>query len=744
MVKPANILAPVDANAGRPAPSSAATAGLKRVEKKEAAASSKKKERMSSLCKTPPQLIRNAESNVDFRRGACIGEGGFARCFSVKNSDGQIFAAKTVAKASLTSQRVHQKLLTEIKIHKSMNHNNIVKFVDCFEDSVNVYMLLEMCVNSSLSELLKTRKRLTTPEVRFFSVQLMGAVLYMHSRRVIHRDLKLGNIFLDDQMNIKIGDFGLATVMAGADDRKKTICGTPNYIAPEVLYGKTTGHSFEVDIWAIGVIVYTMLYGKPPFQDKCVDEIYERIRKNEYSIPQQHISEKSDKFVSHILIPDPAQRPSVYQILVHPFFTSGPFPANIPTVALKRSPAINAISKDQSQANFAEALRTSRIMRKEQAIDFAKSLFGSVAGTDVPIRAAQVAAATTAATPNGDGIKPVKLTDEDLAQGKGNAMQRSRAVLPKSLSPITTKEKYHLVAMSQESVANVPQSAIPAIDKKPCKSTANNSPKLGLHSNIGAKRDLDDLASATAVELTNGQRVAMQLKNLDKELEIYNRNEGYIVPNTPVQTRYPTTFIMRWVDVSLKYGIAYQLTDGVVGLLFKDRSTMISDRLEESFMFYKQYANGGWIGDEVRKRASNSKDLSKRFRLLSTFRNYMDNTLKIYEGMTNTQTYVDRQTDFLCRYERQKNCVIFDMHQGNLQVNFSDHVKVILSQNCSQVDILDEEGRRYTWTLSEAIAFARQADLRVHTAHPVALALVDRLKVCRKYLADRLDAPSSY
>ena len=99
-----------------------------------------------------------------------------------------------------------------------------------------------------MSELIKRRKKLTEPEVRFYVGQLITALEYMHEHNVIHRDLKLGNLFLDSAMKVKVGDFGLATKLTHRDERKRTMCGTPNYIAPEILDGKD-GHSFEVDIW---------------------------------------------------------------------------------------------------------------------------------------------------------------------------------------------------------------------------------------------------------------------------------------------------------------------------------------------------------------------------------------------------------------------------------------------------------------------------------------------------------------
>ena len=147
--------------------------------------------------------------------------------------------------------------------------------------------MLELCHNQSMNELIKRRKRLTEPEAAYFMSQLIEAVHYMHSECVIHRDLKLGNLFLDRNNRIKVGDLGLATRLSHADEKRQTICGTPNYIAPEVIQGskETRGHSFEVDVWSMGVILFTVLVGKPPYEAKDVKATYKRIIANEYSFP---------------------------------------------------------------------------------------------------------------------------------------------------------------------------------------------------------------------------------------------------------------------------------------------------------------------------------------------------------------------------------------------------------------------------------------------------------------------------
>lgn len=278
---------------------------------------------------------------VRYSKGRFLGKGGFARCYEVQHLETrEIFAAKIVAKASVAKPRAHAKLRSEIAIHQSLEHERVVKFYNYFEDTENVYIILEMCPNQTLNELMRRRpsKRMSEAEAMFYAYDLLMALRYLHRRRVIHRDLKLGNLFLDANMRLRVGDFGLAAQLEHDGDRKRTICGTPNYIAPEILDGQG-GHSYEVDIWSFGVVLYTMLIGRPPFETSDVKATYRRIRYNDYSFPENvPVSEASRDLIRSILRTDPQTRPSLEGILASQWFQSVRLPPAMPgTLAVRGS-----------------------------------------------------------------------------------------------------------------------------------------------------------------------------------------------------------------------------------------------------------------------------------------------------------------------------------------------------------------------------------------------------------------------
>ncbi|XP_055088521.1 serine/threonine-protein kinase PLK1 isoform X1 [Periophthalmus magnuspinnatus] len=290
----------------------------------------------SAPLKEIPDILVDSRTMRRYSRGRFLGKGGFAKCFEITDLESkQVFAGKIVPKALILKQHQREKMSSEIAIHKSLNHPNVVGFHGFFEDDDFVFVVLELCRRRSLLELHKRRKAVTEPEARYLMMQLLKGVQYLHNNRIIHRDLKLGNIFLNDDMDLKIGDFGLATKIEFDGERKKTLCGTPNYIAPEVLCKK--GHSYEVDVWSLGCILYTLLVGKPPFETSCLKETYSRIKKNNYTIPW-HINPSASSLIKRMLHADPSQRPTVTELLTDDFMVSGYVPQRLPTTCLTVPP----------------------------------------------------------------------------------------------------------------------------------------------------------------------------------------------------------------------------------------------------------------------------------------------------------------------------------------------------------------------------------------------------------------------
>ncbi|KAJ8951868.1 hypothetical protein NQ318_019844 [Aromia moschata] len=290
---------------------------------------------------TIPAVIYDSHTRTQYKKGRFFGKGGFAKCYEITNTmNNQAYAGKIVSKKLMAKQNQREKMTQEIQIHQSLRNKNVVGFYSFFEDSYNVYIVLELCRKRSMMELHKRRKALTEPETRYYMKQILSGVHYLHQNRIIHRDLKLGNLFLNDDLVVKIGDFGLAAKIEYEGERKKTLCGTPNYIAPEILNKK--GHSFEVDIWSLGCIMYTLLIGRPPFETSSLKETYSRIKKCDYKITSA-VSASAKHMIMVMLQPEPTSRPKTEQLLAHDFITTGYCPSSLPVSCLTMAPRFDKL-----------------------------------------------------------------------------------------------------------------------------------------------------------------------------------------------------------------------------------------------------------------------------------------------------------------------------------------------------------------------------------------------------------------
>lgn len=310
-----------------------------------------------------PKQLKDSTNEQLYQVGKLLGKGGFAKVHSFtpiyyrrdpQNSNeiieqqGPPVAGKIVAKNLLMKSHQKEKMGQEINLHKSLKHNNIVQFHSNFVTNEFVIITLELCARRSLMELHKRRGKILEPEARFYMSQVQKGVMYLHEKNIIHRDLKLGNVFLDDKLTCKIGDFGLAAKMDMEGTQRKTMCGTPNYLAPEIL--KKEGHDYQVDIWSAGCMLYTLIVGKPPFETSTLKETYTKIKSVNYKIPPT-VSNEARQVIKKMLERDPQSRPKIQDLSNLQWFSLWT-PSELPVSALTTEPRFDEDEENQMPASM--------------------------------------------------------------------------------------------------------------------------------------------------------------------------------------------------------------------------------------------------------------------------------------------------------------------------------------------------------------------------------------------------------
>uniref|UniRef100_A0A8C1RK17 Serine/threonine-protein kinase PLK n=1 Tax=Cyprinus carpio TaxID=7962 RepID=A0A8C1RK17_CYPCA len=292
------------------------------------------------------RIITDSATGKCYCRGKVLGKGGFAKCYEFTDlSTGKMYAAKIIPHTRVSKPHQREKIDREIELHRALHHKHIVHFYNHFEDKDNIYILLEYCSRRSLAHILKARKVLTEPEVRYYLRQIVSGLKYLHEQEILHRDLKLGNLFINESMELKVGDFGLAAKLEPVENRRRTICGTPNYLSPEVL--NKQGHGCESDIWALGCVMYTMLLGRPPFETTNLKETYRCIREARYSMPSS-LSAQAKHLISSMLAKNPMHRPHLDDILRHDFFCQGFTPDRLSAICCHAAPDLHHTSPAKS------------------------------------------------------------------------------------------------------------------------------------------------------------------------------------------------------------------------------------------------------------------------------------------------------------------------------------------------------------------------------------------------------------
>jgi len=259
-----------------------------------------------------------------YRLGSLLGRGSFAKVYKARNiSTGEAVAIKVFDKETVRRSGTMEQVKREVEVMRRVRHPNVVRLHEVMATRSKIYFVMEYASGGELLARLARSSRFTEPVARRYFQQLITAVEFCHSRGVYHRDLKPENLLLDAHGNLKVSDFGLSSLADGAsrlrgDGLLHTTCGTPAYVAPEVIQ-KRGYDGAKADIWSCGVILFMLLAGHLPFKDTNLVLLYRKIARSDYKCPAW-FSVDARKLLARLLDPNPKTRITIAKLMARTWF----------------------------------------------------------------------------------------------------------------------------------------------------------------------------------------------------------------------------------------------------------------------------------------------------------------------------------------------------------------------------------------------------------------------------------------
>ena len=252
------------------------------------------------------------ESDFELIGKKPIGNGGFGKVWKVIHINSKKeYCIKTINKRDIIEQKLINQLNKEISIMYEINHPHSIKLINHFEDENTIYMIMEYASNGNLYSYMKKNK-LNNEMISQFLRDIISIIKYLHSLNIIHRDIKPENLLLDNNLRIKLCDYGWATHLKN-NEQINTYCGTPDYVAPEIL--KKEFYDYKIDIWSIGVLLFEMLFNYSPFTANNNNERFKNIIKGRINWPKNYINNSGKNLIEKILKVNPKERISLDEIL---------------------------------------------------------------------------------------------------------------------------------------------------------------------------------------------------------------------------------------------------------------------------------------------------------------------------------------------------------------------------------------------------------------------------------------------
>uniref|UniRef100_A0A8C7KGW5 polo kinase n=1 Tax=Oncorhynchus kisutch TaxID=8019 RepID=A0A8C7KGW5_ONCKI len=565
----------------------------------------KKSEEQIQATQELSRIITDPTKGKCYCRGKVLGKGGFAKCYEFTDlASGKVYAAKIIPHTRVSKPHQREKVCAmDLKLGR------LVVFI--------------------------VMTKVTNPP----------------------SPLPVGNFFINESMDLKVGDFGLAAKLEPVENRRRTICGTPNYLSPEVL--NKQGHGCESDIWALGCVMYTMLLGRPPFETTNLKETYRCIREARYTLPSS-LTTQAKQLISRMLAKSPADRPHLEDILRHDFFTQGFTPDKLSASCCHTAPDLHHTSPAKSFFKKAAA-----------------ALFGG-------------------------GKK-----DKAKYLGTLNRMAKEEEELTRLRNDLRkTSISQPLSRQASENSSKPPVAPTVARPAAYVKEGVNGTNKQQLKDTIRliVRGTLGSCSSECLEDSTMGSvadTVARVLKGCLEDMP-----EADDLPKENLGSSFQ--WVTKWVDYSNKYGFGYQLSDHTVGVLFNN-GTHMSLLADKRTVHY--YAELGHCS--VFSTCEAPEPFIGQVTILKYFAHYMEENLMDGGDLPNvTDPRAPRL--YLLQWLKSDRALMMLFNDGTFQVNFyHDHTKILLCRQSDEylLTYINEERISTNMRLSTLLMAGCSADL---------------------------------
>ena len=608
-----------------------------------------KNQRLSHLrnsISSTSEIIFDPETHQRYRKGNKLGGGGFGEVYEFIDIDtNEIYAGKIIPIKKIEKDpQSNAAFNNENKFNNNLNFEYLCKCQSTFKDNQNAYFILDYYPNKTLNELIKVRYTLSEIEVKHYGYQLLLAIQYLHNCNIIHRDLKLSNVLLSKKMEVRLCDFGLAIENGG--DGQQTICGTPNYIAPEVLIRKNNNlYSFEIDIWSFGVILYTLLFHKTPFENDIKGKTKFNIINVIYNFPNNiHVSDDAKDIIMKIFVKEPYLRPKIEEIKSHPFFNYGKgIPKYLPISTLTHPLTENEIDK-----LIENALINDECLDKEYLNLNTNNYIYSY-------------------------NRRLNFNDNLRNNYKSNNIN-------------------HLQIENENENKNENENEKEEIQKS--NNEINNNGNNDSNSNSISSNDKNSIKEKD--EKLNKLINDIQTTKLGEEKVNKNNETGGFLNNSNSDEKKDNNekiIIEKFIDRSDKYGIGYLLSNGDIGVYFNDGTKMVLIKLNHN-IFYINKNNEQKIIN-FRENIKNSELESKRTILKLFYKNlikYIQN-----KDNSNNDPISDKKSIscYVVKWEKTQYASFFLLSSQIIQVVYNDKTEILFLLQEKSILYIDKNRNKY-------------------------------------------------